>query len=205
VDATAFERLGHVFASVITGNLILLGIGAEQTDGRLALLSGCSIAAYALGVILAGRPGRPGRHAPAGGRDESLWPRGVTTALVLDLNLLVAFAVVWEAGGAQPDDALKLVLLALIAAAMGAQSSAVRRLGNFSSTYLTGTLTGMLEELVAHRWSPSTRRSAAVIAAVVAGAAAAILLVSKAWAALPILPIVPLGVVIVTAWLRLDG
>jgi uncharacterized membrane protein YoaK (UPF0700 family) len=199
IDATAFERLGHVFASVVTGNLILLGISAEQTDGKLALYSGCSLASYALGVMVASPRGH---RVPADQRDESPWPRGATMALLLDLVLLVAFAVVWKAAGSHPDDTLKVVLLAFAAAAMGAQSSAIRRLGNISTTYLTSTLTGVLEELVAHRWSASTARSVAVVIAAVAGAAAATLLISQAWAALPLLPLLPLVAVIFTARLQ---
>jgi uncharacterized membrane protein YoaK (UPF0700 family) len=196
VDATAFERLGHVFASVITGNLILLGVSAEQANGQLALFGGCSLASYAVGVMLASPRG--GR-LPTEQQDESLWPRGTTAALFFDLSLLLAFAVVWESAGDRPEEAIRLLMLALAAGAMGAQSSAVRRLGNFSTTYLTSTLTGVLEELVAHRWSAATARSLAVIAAVLAGAATATLFVSQARAALPLLPVLPLVVVIVTA------
>jgi uncharacterized membrane protein YoaK (UPF0700 family) len=201
IDATAFERLGHVFASVITGNLVLLGIAAEQTDGRLALFSACSLAAYALGVIVASP-----RHRvlPAEQRDGSLWPQGATQALVFDLVLLVAFAVIWEAAGSQPGEGAKLVLLALAAGAMGAQSSAIRRLGNFSTTYLTSTFVGMLEEIVARRWSPSTTRSLMVVVAVAIGAGLATLVITQARPVLPVLVLWPLVLVIFTARLRLE-
>ena len=36
VDATVFLHLGHVFASVITGTLVLLGVAAGTHDGALA-------------------------------------------------------------------------------------------------------------------------------------------------------------------------
>jgi uncharacterized membrane protein YoaK (UPF0700 family) len=201
VDATAFERLGHVFASVITGNLVLLGIGAEQTDGRLALFSACSLAAYALGVVVASP-----RHRmlPGEQRDGSLWPLGATQALVFDLVLLVVFAVIWEAIGSHPGEASKLVLLGLAAGAMGAQSSAIRRLGDFSTTYLTSTLVGMLEEIVARRWSPSTTRSLVVLVAVAIGAALATLVITHVRPALPVLVLLPLVVVIFTALLRFE-
>ncbi len=45
---TALERLGHAFASVITGNLILLGVGAVSRGGSQALFSGCALAATAV-------------------------------------------------------------------------------------------------------------------------------------------------------------
>ena len=74
-DATAFIRLGHVFASVITGNLVVLGLSAARADGHLALFAGCALAGYALGVILAA-PRRSENDA-----ERSLWPASTTIAL----------------------------------------------------------------------------------------------------------------------------
>jgi uncharacterized membrane protein YoaK (UPF0700 family) len=196
-DATAFVRVGHVFASVITGNLILLGISAEQADGKLAVFGACALGGYGLGVML-GAPGRA-RRQESGQRDESLWPVGTTKTLILELGLLIAFAILWEAAGTHPSRGLQLALLALAAGAMGAQSTAVRRLGGFSTTYLTSTLTGVLEEIVARRWSDSTTRSVLIIMAAVGGAASAIAVITQARSALPALPLVPLIIVLVTA------
>jgi uncharacterized membrane protein YoaK (UPF0700 family) len=195
-DATVFTRLGHVFASVITGNLILLGTSAVKTDGHLALFAGCALAGYAVGVALA---------APRRGEldsDGAVWPRAATFALVPDLALLVVFAVMWEIDGHHPSRGMQIVLLVLCAAAMGVQSTAVRRLGQVSTTYLTSTLTGLVESLVARRWSAGESRSLAILAVACGGAAAGIALVMHAWRWLPLLQLLPLTIVLVTAGAR---
>jgi len=189
-DATAFERLGHTFASVITGNLVLLGVGAAHGDGRLALLAGTALAGYALGVVIA---------APRRGSadEDSDWPHGTTNALTADLACLVVFAVGWEVTDGRPGRTTQALLLALAAVAMGMQSTAVRRLGQVSTTYLTSTYTGLLEALVARRWTDEYARSIGILAMAFAGAAAATGLIVDARALLPALQLVPLATVIV--------
>jgi uncharacterized membrane protein YoaK (UPF0700 family) len=192
-DATAFEQLGHAFASVITGNLVLLGVSAASGDGTLALFSGCALAGYAAGVLVAA----PGRSEPK--HPDHEWPPGATGALTVDLTFLVAFAIGWEVAGAHASRGVQLVLLVLAACAMGAQSTGVRRLGHMSTTYLTSTLTGLVEALRARRWSPEHGRSLAIIAAAIAGAVAATLLIIHARPATPALQLLPLLFVVVTA------
>src|SRR5436305_1890683 len=75
-DATAFERLGSAFASVVTGNLVLLGVSAARPDGRLALFAACALAGYAIGAFAAA----PGRRPP--GERRPVWPRATTLALI---------------------------------------------------------------------------------------------------------------------------
>jgi len=186
-DATAFERLNHVFASVITGNLILLGVSAVGRGGSLALFSGCALAGYALGVFVA---------APRHQHQQQVWPRSATVALGLDLALLIGFAVGWEIVGGRPGRTVQIALLVMAAGAMGVQSTAVRRLGQVSTTYLTSTLTGLVESVAVRRWAPSQTRGLGIIAAAVAGAAGATALILYARAWLPALQLGPLVVVL---------
>lgn len=189
-DAAAFERLGHVFASVITGNLVLLGVSAVDGEHRLTLLAGCALAGYAAGV-LAGAP-RHKQAPPEGG-----WPRGATLALSGELFVLVLFALGWELAGRHPDEGWQAVLVVVAGGAMGIQSTAVRRLGQVSTTYLTSTLTGLLEELRAWRRSEGQLRSLAILASALGGAAAGTALVLYARGLLPLLQLVPvLGVIL---------
>jgi uncharacterized membrane protein YoaK (UPF0700 family) len=187
-DATAFERLGHVFASVITGNLILLGVSAGSRDALPALFAGCAIAGYVLGVFAG---------APRGERDQRVWPVGASVALGLDLALLLVFAVGWEIVGGHPGRAMQVILLTMGSGAMGVQSAAVRRLGNVSTTYLTSTLTGLVESLAIRRWSPSHARALGILGAAVAGAAGATALILYAGAWLPGVQLLPLAVVLI--------
>jgi uncharacterized membrane protein YoaK (UPF0700 family) len=189
-DASAFERLGHVFASVITGNLILLGVSAAQGDGTLALFAGCALGGYAVGVVLA---------APREDQPERVWPPGATRALTVDMALLIAFTVGWELFGDSPTRGAQLLLVVLAAAAMGVQSTAVRRLGQMSTTYLTSTLVGVLEALRRGQWSSDHARSVGILLAALCGAAAATALVLHGRRWVPVLQIVPLMVVVMSS------
>lgn len=170
-DATAFERLGHTFANVITGNLVLPGVSAVIGDGRLALSAGVALAGYAIGVLVAA----PRRRERSDRQPE--WPASVTLTLAAALACLIVFAISWELAGAQPGRAAQALLLALAAVAMGIQSTAVRRLGPLSTTYLTSTVTGLLEALRAGRWTDEHLRSLGIVVMAFAGAAAATALI----------------------------
>ena len=164
LDAVSYLRLGQVFSSVITGNLALLGVAAAQHDAMLALNAGLALAGYACGVLVGGAlAGTPERGQPA-------WPVKVSVTLAVEWCVLAAFGGEWLAAGSHPAGASRLVLLPLGAAAMGMQSTAVRRLGQMSTTYLTSTLTGILTALAIRRWPAQWQRSTGVILAAVVGA-----------------------------------
>jgi uncharacterized membrane protein YoaK (UPF0700 family) len=191
-DAAAFVHLGHVFASVITGNLVLLGVGVVSGEHHLTLFAGCALVGYVVGVLL-GAPRRK-RTPPASG-----WPPGATAALVTEFLLLVVFAVGWEIAGSHPTEAWHATLVAVAATAMGVQSTAVRRFGPISTTYLTSTLTALFEDLRARRRSPEQLRSVGILAMALVGAGAATALVLHARPVLPALQLVPVAVVILVA------
>src|SRR5690348_11499781 len=161
VDAATFLRLGHVFSSVITGNLVLLGVAAGQRSAALALNGGLALAGYGVGVVAGAM------LAGTEQDDQPTWPTEVTRALGAEFVLLAAFSAVWEASAGRPATAERLGLLIAAAAAMGMQSAAVRRLGQMSSTYLTSTLAGLLSGLATRRWPTDWRRSIGVLAAIV--------------------------------------
>ncbi len=192
VDATAYLRLGHVFASVITGNLVVLGASAVQGAGRTALHVGCALGGYALGVIAAA----PRRERA---QDDPVWPAGTSFALTLDLALLIVFAVGWELSGGRPGALAQVLLVAVAAGAMGVQSTAVRRLGQLSTTYLTSTLTGLLEGLRRRRWSGGNTRSLGILIAALCGAAGAALLIAHARAWVPALALAPPAIVVLSS------
>jgi uncharacterized membrane protein YoaK (UPF0700 family) len=189
-DAIAVERLGHVFASVITGNLILLGVSAVQGDGSAVVFAACALGGYALGVVLA---------APRGEQPQRLWPASATLAFGFELALLGAFTAGWELTRDRPGRGVQLLLLVLAAASMGVQSTAVRRLGHMSTTYLTSTFTGLLEALRRRQWPEGQSRSAGILAAALAGAAAATALLLHARAWVPVLQLVPVAVVVLSS------
>ncbi|MGY1636511.1 DUF1275 family protein [Geodermatophilus sp. SYSU D00742] len=194
-DAIGLLALGGAFTSVMTGNLVILGVSASSADGALAIASGGAILAFcagaALGARLAGSP-RP---------DDAVWPRPVTVGLVVELVLLAGYAVGWWVTGAEPGPVLTQVLLFAMAAALGVQSSVVQRFGvsGMSTTYLTGTLTTVVMRLVSGRGFREVRSSVEIILGLVAGAAAGGGLLLVAPLAAPALQLVALGGVVVVA------
>jgi uncharacterized membrane protein YoaK (UPF0700 family) len=201
VDVTSFLALGYVFSSVVTGDLVLLGAAAGTGRPELAVHSGVALAGYLAGVM-AGAPLAARWHHASG-----TWPPSVTVTLAVELVILVAFSVGWELAGTHPSGAGQLALVAVLAAAMGLQAAAVRRLGQMSTTYLTSTLTALVAGLVTGSKPDGMARSLGVLATLIIGAIAASVLLEEARAWLPLVILVPLGLVIVASvagfeWVR---
>jgi len=190
VDASCFLHLGNVFSSVITGNLILLGVAAATQSSSLAIHGGTALAGYSVGVLI----GAPIATRRASSGDT--WPLSVTMTLAAEFCVLAAFSAGWELTGGRPGSTAELLLIAALAVAMGIQSAAVRELGGMSTTYLTGTLTAMVAELATRDRRPGLARSIGVLAAIVSGAAAGGLVAEHAPAWLPAVILAPLAVVV---------
>lgn len=191
-DAVGFLALGGAFSSVMTGNMVLLGLSAGRGDTDLALTSGCAIASFITGVLAGAR--LAGSAQP----DDPVWPRRVTRALVLELLVFVVFLVVWVVTLPSRSEQVDLGLLMLSAAALGVQSSAIQRFGvpGLSSTYLTGTLTSLIAGVAARSPWRSLRPKVHVLLALMSGAAVGALVAMHLSAWSPVLLIVPLVFVI---------
>jgi uncharacterized membrane protein YoaK (UPF0700 family) len=193
VDAATFLGLGTVFSSVITGNMVLLGIAAGTGRATLALHSGVALAGYSVGVML----GAPFASRRSG--SPPAWPRGVTVTLALEVVVLLGFTIGWEVTGTHPAGSAQVLLVIVLAAAMGMQSTAVRQLGQMSSTYLTSTLTGLLAGLATRTKVDGAWRSVGVLVAIVIGAIAGSLVIKNAPAWLPLVMLIPIAAVVVLA------
>jgi uncharacterized membrane protein YoaK (UPF0700 family) len=201
VDVTSFLALGSVFSSVVTGDMVLLGAAAGTGRPELAVHSGVALAGYLAGV-LAGAP-----LAARSQHGTGTWPPSVTVTLAVELVILAAFSVGWELAGTHPSGGGQLALVAVLAAAMGLQAAAVRHLGQMSTTYLTSTLTALVAGLVTGSKPDGMARSLGVLATLIIGAIAASILLEEARAWLPLVILVPLGLVIVASvagfeWVR---
>ena len=202
VDAASFLALGNVFSSVITGNMVLLGVAAGTGRPELAVHSGVALAGYVAGVLVGAPLAAERHHAKAGP-----WPPSVTVALTVELVILAVFSAGWELAGTHPSGAVQLTLVAVLAAAMGLQAAAVRRLGQMSTTYLTSTLTAVVAGLVTGSKPDGMARSLGVLVTIILGAIAASILLEEARAWLPLVILLPLGLVIVASvagfeWVR---
>jgi uncharacterized membrane protein YoaK (UPF0700 family) len=193
VDASCFLHLGNVFSSVITGNLVLLGVAAATQSASLAIHSGVALAGYSAGVLI----GAP--IATRRARGGETWPLSVSVTLVAEVCVLAGFSVGWELTGGRPGNTAQVLLIAALGVAMGIQSAAVRQLGGMSTTYLTGTLTAVVTELVTRDRKPGFARSVGVLAAIVSGAVVGGLVAEHASAWLPAAIMTPLAVVVIAS------
>ena len=206
-DVASFTRLGGVFSSVMTGNIVLAGLAVAQRSLSLASHTVVSIAGYIAGVA-GGTWLAHGFKAVSQAKPDddenraSVLPGHVNWALFAELTLLAGFTVGWEITGADPAGWAQFCLLAVASAAMGVQASAVNEMGltHVSTTFLTGTLTGLVSSLV----SPGKEtehgvRRFGVLIGLAAGAGLCGLLVATATDAVPVLPLAALITTLVLA------
>lgn len=204
-DVASFTRLGGVFTSVMTGNIVLWGLSAAQRSVALASHTAVSIAGYITGVAggtwVAHGFKKSAGAAQDAGRDSVL-PGHVNWALLTELVLLAGVTAGWEITGARPAGWQQFTLLAATAAAMGIQSSAVTEMGlaHVSTTFLTGTLTGLVSSLVSPgKDTPHGRRRLGVLAGLAAGAGLCGLFIATVPDAVPALPLTALIATLVLA------
>jgi uncharacterized membrane protein YoaK (UPF0700 family) len=194
LDVTTLTHLGGVFASVMTGNLAMNGLALVRFDTALFTHTAVGLSGYVLGVAagtwITGR----------GKSDGALWPGSASTALAVQLGVLVAFGGGWEATHGAPAGSAQLALLTAAAGSMGLQGAAMRGLGvTVTTTYLTGTLTGLVAGLTG---SPRARTDPAAVAALigaVAGAATGGVLLAVWPVAVPLLMLIPVAIVLAAA------
>ncbi|MGH2843681.1 MAG: YoaK family protein, partial [Solirubrobacteraceae bacterium] len=195
-DAAGFVGLGGAFSSVMTGNMVLLGLAGGSGDAALAARAASAIVAFILGCIIGTR--LAGHHTDG----QAVWPRSVTRALVAELAVFCVYAVVLQVtGGHVAETVLKTGLLACNAVALGIQSSAIQRFGvaGLSTTYLTGTLTTTVVHLTSRRPIRNVALNFRLLAALIGGAAVGGLVASQALRYTPLLQIAGVGGVILAA------
>ena len=216
-DVASFTRLGGVFTSVMTGNIVLAGLAVAQKSPSLASHTAVSIAGYIAGVTAGtwiahgfkraspakaspakaspakASTAKASTAKPADGEDRArVLPAHVNRTLFAELVLLAGLAVGWWITGASPAGWVQFCLLAVTAAAMGVQASAVQEMGltNVSTTFLTGTLTGLVSSLVRPgQDTPQGPRRFGVLIGLAAGAGLCGLLVATAADSVPALPL----------------
>lgn len=200
-DVTSFTRLGNVFTSVMTGNITVFGLSLARGSASLAAHTAVAFAGYVAGVgagTLIGRyrAERTPDKTPASPSGER-WPAHMTLTLAAELTLLAGVLTGWEVTGSKPAGPAQYVILAIAACAMGIQSAAVVQLGlgNVSTTYLTGTLTGLVGAVFRPEEKIGWRRPGVLLGLLAGASLAGVLVANAAWA-VPCLPL--LGVTAAT-------
>jgi uncharacterized membrane protein YoaK (UPF0700 family) len=195
-DVASFTRLGSVFTSVMTGNIVLWGLAVARGSLTLASHTAVAVGGYVAGVAVGTWVGHGARAASSD--TEGVLPPHVPWVLLGELTLLAGFAVGWEVSGASPAGWAQFCLLATLAAAMGVQSSAVNDMGlaQVSTTYLTGTLTGLVSSLVKPgQDTPHGIRRFGVLLGLMTGALLCGIFVATA---ADVVPALPLGALVTT-------
>jgi uncharacterized membrane protein YoaK (UPF0700 family) len=193
-DVMGFTRLGNVFTSVMTGNMTMFGLALARQSVSLGAHTAVAVGGYVAGVVIGNQIGwraaKRGPAKPAGKPAGGAWPPHMVLTLGTELLLLAGVLAGWELTGARPAGGAQYVILAVAACAMGIQSAAVNEmeLGNVSTTYLTGTLTGLVSAL-ARPDGKAGWRPPGILAGLVAGAVLAGVLLATAARVVPCLPI----------------
>jgi uncharacterized membrane protein YoaK (UPF0700 family) len=193
-DVASFTRLGNVFTSVMTGNITVFGLSLARGSVSLGAHTAVAVAGYVAGVVVGTRMGwhlagklQEGSPANAPGGH---WPAHMTLTLLVEIVLFGGVIAGWELTGSRPAGAAQITILAVAACAMGIQSAAVNQmgLGNVSTTFLTGTLTGLVSALARPGTRPAGGRRPTVLLGLLAGAVLAGLFLANVPAIVPVLP-----------------
>ena len=181
-NVLTLTALGGVPASIMTANLVLVGLSITHHEGALGWHAGAALAGFVVAVFLTSRLIRAYDNRAVDNRahdnravdaERPVWPRPVTVAIAAEAVPLIGVTVAWALTAARPTGAAQLTMCTAAALVMGIQSAAVRALGvaGLSSTFFTGTLTDTVRDLTGPgplRWSVG----ASGLVALVAGAAA---------------------------------
>jgi uncharacterized membrane protein YoaK (UPF0700 family) len=181
----------------MTGNVVFLAFALAGIGGFSVLASLLAIGCFALGALVTGRLGRS-----LAGRRELLL--GVTAAIQA---VIVAEAVTMTALAASPvQTGLRYALIAVLAAALGAQNATARKLAvpDLTTTVLTMTITGFAaDSRLAGATGAHAARRLISIAAMLAGALVGAVLVLHAHIVYPLaIALVILAAVAVTGMAR---
>lgn len=194
-DAFVFLTFGGVFTANMTGNLVLMGMFSRPAEAvGLAVVAVLSFAAAAyLGFLLDKHLDRHGqvRRIPA-----LLW-----LSVVFQLAVVVIWFTIYHIDGI--DDWGTFVLIGCSAATHALQTAGAKRLPaarGATTTYMTGTMTSLLEDLAYGRRN-GRRAKAASIFCLVVGAVLGTAVVATDSLYGPVLPLAAGSAAVLCTWL----
>jgi len=156
VDAISYLGLGRVFTAMMTGNTVLLALAVSEGESMAVMRSVLALAGFSAGAAA-------GALIVMDSDERGEWPSAVTHALAFEGLLLGVFAVVWYSTRMARTTGITNILIVLSGLAMGIQAAAVRhvRVPGVATTYITGTLTSLMADLVGWLRSMSASSSRA--------------------------------------------
>jgi uncharacterized membrane protein YoaK (UPF0700 family) len=168
VDATSILSLGRVFVANMTGNVVFVGFALAGAVGFSLAASLAALAGFLVGAFGGGRAvRRVGYNRATLLRD----------AVACELVLVGAAFVIAVVAGTPLAGAVRDVLAALLAVAMGLQNAVARKLAvpDLTTTVLTMTLTGIAADASTSGYA---RRLLAVAAMLGGGVGGAVLVLN---------------------------
>ena len=196
VDAVSYLGLGQIFTANMTGNVVFLALAVGHRSLLTALHSVAALMGFCVGAVVAGqlleRPRPPG-----------IWPGRATWVMCGTLVCMSAFAWIWAVVGGEPGATLLYVLIGLSSLGMGMQNAAARHLAvpGLTTTVITTALTGFMVDLPALGMSGTAqRRGGFAVIALFSGATIGAALVVYARPFAPLVTVVTVAVVTVTAY-----
>jgi uncharacterized membrane protein YoaK (UPF0700 family) len=199
VDAISWLVLGKIFTAFMTGNIVFLGLGVVGAGGLSIPHVAVSLAAFAVGVLLAVPIVKPSRGT-------GVWPRRVSIVLGISALAQAAFLAVWVATSGEPSTIAAYPLIGLSALAMGLESGAIMSLDvrGVSNTAATATVVDLLGDVAG--WPQAGMEKVGlttVLLGLLAGAIAGAALVVHARVYAPVLPLAATVLVIAAASIAL--
>lgn len=190
LDCLAWLHLGKVFLSIMTGNVLFLGLAAGTGQAGLLGRAAVALVAFSAGTLV-------GSWLTGGRLLPGVRSTGMALTLRLEVAVLVLFAVVWLAGGNPADTgvvAFALIAIGAVASGLQAAVALAWHLPNVVTVAMTGTI-AQLAALAG--WSRSDAHSSAVADAPPARLLAQLLLTyviaAIVVASLPRWPVLALG------------
>ncbi len=163
VDAVGYLGLDRVFVGNMTGNVVILGMGAAGADdlpvaGPLAALATFTLAAAVAGFLLR--------------RQDTSWTSLTTGLLGMGSAVLVTLTALFAVPQVADSAHFEIVAACATAGVMGVQACVARKLAikDMTTVVVTSTLTQLSADLFTGGWRGWWNRRSAAILALFAGA-----------------------------------
>jgi uncharacterized membrane protein YoaK (UPF0700 family) len=178
IDSVTVLGLGNIFASLMTGNFVFIGLRLGGAQDFSVLRSGLAILAFAVGAAVGGRLAKSLKGGPL---RRWLLPTAVIEAVLMAVAAGIAHVYI----GSMAEDELApsvLMVIALTSLAMGVRTTTITRLAlpDLKTTVMTLTLTGLAADsrFGGHKSQNAVRRLASVLLLVSGAAVGALLLLA---------------------------
>ena len=159
VDAFSYLQLGHVFVANMTGNVVFLAFALVGSKGFSIGSSLTAVASFGAGAATGGY---------VVSRTATDRARLLSTCTLLQTTLLAAAVTLDAVSGNPPATGTHYALIVGLAAAMGIQNAAARKLAvpDLTTTVLTQTITGIAADtsMSGRNAMVAGRRTTAVVA-----------------------------------------